>query len=223
VVIVPVRNEAPRVGAVVREVWTVLPRVRVIVVVNGSTDDSAGAARAAGAEVLYAAPGVPHALAIGLDAAHRAGAPWVVQLDGDGQHPASALPALLGSLDAGADLVVGSRFLAGDPGYRVTVPRRLAIAALSGAASRWCGRPLTDVTSGLRAWSPRAIATLLPDLPTDLVDGNLLVRAVRRGLVVEEVPTPMRARASGTSMHLGWHGPVHAARMAIRMLEERNA
>ena len=131
------------------------------------------------------------------------------------------LPALLAALDGGADLVVGSRFLEDDPGYPVPVPRRLAIEALSRAASRWSGQRLTDVTSGLRAWGPRAIATLLPDLPTDLVDGNLLVRAIRRGLVVREVPTPMRARTGGASMHLGWHGPVHAARMAARMLEER--
>jgi glycosyltransferase involved in cell wall biosynthesis len=188
--------------------------------VNGSTDNSADAARAAGAEVLHAAPGVPHALAVGLAAARRAGAPWVVQMDGDGQHPAAALPALLAALDGGADLVVGSRFLEDEPGYPVPVSRRLAIEALSRAASRWSGQRLTDVTSGLRAWSPRAIATLLPDLPTDLVDGNLLVRAIRRGLVVREVPTPMRARAGGASMHLGWHGPAHAARMAARMLEE---
>lgn len=222
-IILPVRNEAPRVGAVLHEIRAVLPHVRVIVVVNGSTDDSADVACAAGAEVLHSAPGIPHALATGLTEARRAGAPWVVQLDGDGQHPATAIPALLARLERGADLVVGSRFLADDPGYRVPAPRRLANATLSATASKLAGQRLTDVTSGLRAWGPRAIATLLPDLPTDLVDGNLLVRAIRRGLVVREIPTPMRARPGGASMHVGWRGPLHAARMAVRMLDESKA
>ena len=218
VVIVPARNEAPRVGAVVHELRRALPGVRVVVIANGCTDDTAARATDAGAEVIHAPAGVARALAAGLREASDA--PWVLQCDADGQHPAVALPALLSALDAGADLVVGSRFLAAGAGYSVPTDRRVAIAALSGLASRLVGQRLTDVTSGLRGWSPRAVATLLPDLPADLVDGNLLVRALRRGLVVREVSTPMRARASGASMHTRWKGALSTARMTHAMLRE---
>jgi glycosyltransferase involved in cell wall biosynthesis len=221
VIIVPARNEAPRVGAVIAEVRRVLPDVAVVVVENDSVDGTASAARVAGADVLHSGPGYARALRTGFIHALRMRAPWIVQMDGDGQHPATAIPALLAALEH-ADIVVGSRFL-GVAGYRVPVVRRTAIQALGAWASLWSGQRLRDVTSGFRAWRPDAIAAMVADYPEDVADANLLVRAVRRGLVVEEVPVAMRARSGGHSMHEGPESVRFAARMALLTVQEATA
>src|SRR4051794_4428772 len=116
-IVLPARNEGPRVGSIVRAVRHAMPGIPVVVVENGSTDDTAARAHAAGAHVLRSGPGYARALRTGFRPALDHGAPWVIQRDADGQHPADALPGLLSALDA-ADLVVGSRFH-GAPGYHV--------------------------------------------------------------------------------------------------------
>ncbi|MDP2304468.1 MAG: glycosyltransferase family 2 protein [Pseudomonadota bacterium] len=217
-IVLPARNEGPRVGRVVAEVRRLLPGVPVVVVENGSIDDTAAAAARAGAVVLRSGPGYARALRAGFLYALDAGAPWVVQMDADEQHPAAALPALLRALDH-ADLVVGSRFV-GAPGYRVPVHRRTAIGALAALASVCAGQRLFDVTSGLRAWRPEALAALTDDYPEDIADANLLVRAVRRGLRVHEVSVPMRARSGGRSMHAGPASVLFALRMMVLTARE---
>jgi glycosyltransferase involved in cell wall biosynthesis len=212
-IVIPARNEAPRVASVVACVRTVLPSARVLVVENGSTDDTERQAARAGAEVLRAPAGYARALGVGLAHACAGGASRIVQLDADGQHPAEALPSLLGALD-GADLVVGSRFVGDDPGYPVPLARRVAIRALSCWAGLCAGQRVLDVTSGLRAWRADALARVLPGWPEDVADANVLVRAVRLGLRVEEIPVRMRARAGGTSQHAGAGALAFCARMA---------
>lgn len=217
-IVLPARNEAGRVGAVVSEVRRTLPGVEVVVVENASTDDTAAEAAAVGARVLHSGPGYARALRTGFVHALRAGAPWVVQMDADGQHPAARVGALVDAL-ADADVVVGSRFV-GDPGYAVPVVRRAAIGALGAWATVWAGRRLRDVTSGFRAWRPDALALLVADYPEHIADANVLVRAIRRGLVVIEVPVAMRARLGGRSQHAGPSSALFAARMALLTARE---
>jgi glycosyltransferase involved in cell wall biosynthesis len=216
--VLPARNEAPRVGRVIEEVRRVFPGVPVVVVENGSGDDTAAVARRAGAAVLHSQPGYARALHVGFRHALDAGADWVVQMDADEQHPADAVPALLAAL-LDADVVVGSRFLAA-PGYRVTRSRRTANAVLAAVASVCAGQHLSDVTSGLRAWRPEALRRLVSDWPEDVADGNLLVRAVRRGLRVCELSVPMRERSGGRSQHAGAAGVVFAARTLVLTARE---
>jgi glycosyltransferase involved in cell wall biosynthesis len=242
-IVVPARNEGPRVGRVVADVRALLPGVPVVVVENGSTDDTAARAHAAGAIVLRSGPGYARALRVGFEYALASGAAWVVQMDADEQHPAAAVPGLLRALDT-ADLVVGSRFVgersagarfvgsldgahaAGAPGpaaqtgYRVPMHRRTAIGALAAWASVCAGQRLFDVTSGLRAWRADALAPLVADYPEEVADANLLVRAVRRGLRVREIAVPMRARAGGRSMHAGPSSAWFALRMAVLTARE---
>ncbi len=218
-VILPARNEGPRVGLVVAEVRQVLPGVEVVVVENGSQDDTAEQARRAGATVLRSAEGYALAQRVGFAYAHAKRAPWCATLDADGQHPPAALPRLLAAL-AGADLVVGSRFL-DSPGYPIAPHRRLANSAFAAWASVLVGQPLTDVTSGLRAMGPEVLAAFAADYPSDVADANVLVRAVRAGWRVREVPVAMRARAGGRSMHDHPRSAWFALRMLQLCAEER--
>ena len=216
--VLPARNEGPRVGRVIEDVRRLFPGVTVLVVENGSEDDTASVARASGADVIHSGRGYARALRVGFRHALAAGAPWVVQMDADEQHPADAVPGLLDAL-ADADVVVGSRFLS-VPGYRVPPARRTANSVLSAVASVCARRRLSDVTSGLRAWRPDALERLLADWPDDVADGNLLVRAVRRGLRVREISVPMRARSGGRSQHAGGAGVVFALRTLVLTARE---
>jgi hypothetical protein len=157
-------------------------------------------------------------LRLGFDLALARGASRVVQMDADGQHPAEAVPGLLEALER-ADVVVGSRFVA-PVGYVMPPLRRAAVRALGAWATVCAGAPLRDVTSGLRAWRAPALAAMLPDFPTDVADANLLVRAVRRGYRVAEVPVAMRARSGGRSQHGGPASVMFAARMVALTARE---
>lgn len=217
-IVLPARNEGPRVGGVVAAARAAMPGVEVVVVENASTDDTARAARRAGATVLHSEPGYARALRTGFVYALRAGSPWVLQMDADGQHPARALPALVEAL-ADADLVVGSRFV-GAAGYAVPAGRRTAIRVLGAWATVCAGQRLRDVTSGLRAWRADAIAQMVADYPEHVADANVLVRAVRLGLVVRELEVPMQDRQGGRSMHGGPASALFVARMALLTARE---
>lgn len=197
----------------VRDVREAAPDVPVVVVVNACSDDTEAQAKAAGATVLHSGVGYARALRTGFIHALRVGAPWVVQMDGDGQHPAAGITALQHSLRA-ADLVVGSRFIDG-AGYAMPLDRNVAIQILGRWASVCAGQRLRDITSGFRAWRPDALAMMVADYPEDVADANVLVRAVRRGLVVREIAVPMRARDGGVSMHTTRSGVGFALRMAV--------
>lgn len=212
-IVIPARNEAPRIGAVVSGLIGLYPGVPVVVVENGSADGTAAEAARAGARVLHSARGYARALRTGFIHALRAGAPWIVQMDGDGQHPPASMSRLRAALDS-ADLVVGSRFVT-EPGYLVPTERRVAINALGRWASVCAGQPLRDVTSGYRAWRPDALAMMVADYPEEVADANVLVRAVRRGLIVREVAVPMNQRTGGVSMHTPTSGFGFAVRMAV--------
>ncbi len=212
-IVIPARNEAPRIGGVVAGLRALYPDVPIVVVENGSADRTAHEAALAGARVLHSARGYARALRTGFIHALRSGAPWIVQMDGDGQHPPASVAPLREAL-ATADLVVGSRFVA-EPGYAVPTDRRVAIHALGRWASVCAGQPLRDVTSGYRAWRPDALAMMVADYPEDVADANVLVRAVKRGLVVREMAVPMAERSGGVSMHTPASGFRFALRMAV--------
>lgn len=206
VALIPARNEGPRVGAVVRA--ALAHAERVVVVVNGCTDNTAERAQDAGAEVISSEPGYARALARGY--AHLRGQA-LVQLDADGQHPAAAIPTLAAALDH-ADLVIGSRLL-GDPGYAIPPLRRLGMTTLSAWLTALTGLKVLDTTSGLMALSPKAVSFFATDFPAEVADTNVLARAWRAGLVIAELPVPMTARDGGVELHRGLGGVTHGLRV----------
>ena len=195
----PAFNEEASVGDVVREVRAKLPGIRVLVVDDGSTDATTSVAKAAGAKVatLPFNLGVGGAMRTGFRYALENGYENVVQIDSDGQHDPSSVPALLEQL-ATADLVLGARF-AGEGDYKVSGPRRWAMIALATTLSRTAKSKLTDTTSGYRASGPKAVAIFARLYPAEYLGDTVeaLVIASRSGLVIRQVPVSMRARAGG--------------------------
>ena len=198
-VVLPAWNEAQSLPAVLGEIREHLPEVAVLVVNDGSADETSAVARSCGVQVLDLPfnIGVGGAMRAGFRYALAEGYGVVVQVDADGQHDPREVPRLLEGL-AHADVVIGARF-AHQGDYAVRGPRRWAMRVLAGVLSRLAGTSLTDTTSGFRAAGPRAIRLFAFHYPAEYLGDTIesLVIALRSGLTVEQVGVSMRERSAG--------------------------
>jgi glycosyltransferase involved in cell wall biosynthesis len=216
----PAFNEAGSVGDVVREVFEKAPGVAILVVDDGSSDDTGRVARAAGARVasLPFNLGVGGAMRTGFRYAQRNGYDVVVQVDADGQHDPVGVAQLVSGLDQ-ADLVLGARF-AGEGDYRVRGPRQWAMRVLAVILSSIAKTPLTDTTSGFRASGARAIRLFAEHYPAEYLGDTIeaLMIAARSGLVVRQIPVAMRARAAGTPSHHPLKAAAYLGRASLALV-----
>jgi glycosyltransferase involved in cell wall biosynthesis len=184
----------------VREILAQFDDYDIVVVDDGSTDDTAIVARDAGARVLILPfnMGVGGAMRTGFTYAQRHGYQRAIQVDADGQHNPTDIPAVLAGLER-ADISIGARFA--DKGeYQASGPRRWAMIFLAQVLSRVGGTKLTDVTSGFRAANRRAIDQYVHYYPAEYLGDTVdsLVSAIHSGLTVTQVPVAMRPRVHGT-------------------------
>jgi glycosyltransferase involved in cell wall biosynthesis len=201
-VVTPAHDEEESVGLVVEGVRALgLP---VVVVDDGSTDNTAVAASAAGATVLRLPvnAGVGAALRTGFRYAVRHGFKRVVQVDADLQHPPEAIPLLLAAAEEGAELVVGSRF---GSGYEAGV-RLLGMRLLSALVSRRIGTKVNDPTSGFKVVTEPLLSEFARSYPAEYLGDTVeaLLQAGAFGARIVEIPVPMEQRAAGdatTSVH----------------------
>ncbi len=202
-IIVPAHNEAESLPSVLADLARNVPAADVVVVDDGSTDQTTAVAAAGGAIVLPLACnlGVGGAMQTGYMYAARHGYDVAVQFDGDGQHRANLIDQLAAPALAGqADLVVGSRLLGG-PKYRFHPLRYMGNRMLAMLISAVGHGKVSDPTSGFRAAGPRALRFFAGHYPqTYLGDtAEALVWAGRAGLTIAEIPARMRQRTAGES------------------------
>ncbi|WP_295103280.1 glycosyltransferase family 2 protein [uncultured Microbacterium sp.] len=213
-VIVPAWNEARNVGRTVHEIRAVSADFDLLVVDDGSTDDTSAVAREAGATVI-SLPfnlGVGGAMRTGFTYAKRHGYTRAIQVDADGQHNPVDIARVLDGLDT-ADISIGARFAdVGD--YSVRGPRHWAMVFLAKTVSRVAKTRLTDVTSGFRAANSRAIEQYVRYYPAEYLGDTIdsLVAACHAGLTVTQVPVAMRPRVHGTPSQ----GPIGASIYLLR-------
>jgi glycosyltransferase involved in cell wall biosynthesis len=228
VVVIPALDEAETIGSVVAAVPREVPlvdEVEVIVVDDGSSDDTTAIAIAAGADRVErhrTNRGLVAAFRTGMNAALAAGADVVVQLDGDGQHDPRQLPRLVAPiLGGGADVVVGVRPLA--DATEISTTRRRGNQLGSWMFRRVVNLPISDATSGYRAFSREALLRLnvISEYTYTL---ETLIRAARMRLAVAEVVIPALPRRVGESRmtrsvtrYVG-----HAGGQAFRMVLHTN-
>ena len=206
-ILIPAFNEAARIGRVLAGVRAAEPTADVLVVDDGSADDTAAVARAAGARVVR----LPFNLGAGVAAqtgyklAVRERYACVVQLDADGQHEPADIPALRAVIERGeADVAIGSRFLGGIATYRPGAVRRVGMGLFGVLAWMLTGVKFSDVTSGFRAFGGDVVRFVATEwYPIDYADADVLITLRRAGFRLREVPVRMYPRASGTSMHAG--------------------
>ncbi len=145
--LIPCFNEADAIRHLVREVKRYLPGV--IVVDDGSGDNTAQIAKLAGAHVLHWPQnhGKGHAVLSGLKEARRLGATWCLTLDGDGQHLPADIPKFFDAATKGAQLVIGNRLHAPE---KMPVVRRLTNRIMSWSLAQWLHQPIPDSQCGFR-------------------------------------------------------------------------
>ena len=202
-VIVPAHDEEESLPVTLAEVRAKAPGVDLLVVDDGSRDETARAARDVGVPV------VRHTVNLGVGGALQTGFRWAyehgydigVQLDADGQHDPAYLTALLAPVLAGTcDVSIGSRFVAAT-GYRAPWNRRLGMLLFSGVVRLALGRAIADTTSGFRAYNRAVMGVCQHDFPKDFPDAPLLIALARRGFRLDEVPVVMRERQAGQSFY----------------------
>jgi len=199
---VPALNEEMTVPRVIDELRAFDPGLDVVVIDDGSGDRTAEVAAAKGARVLRLPfnLGIGGAVQTGFRYAFENDYDLVVRVDGDGQHDPSQLARILEPVLAGdADIAVGSRFAAGEPGYRSSRSRRVGIRVLAWTVSRIVGQRVTDTTSGFQVLNRRGIALFARDYPHDYPEVEATVMVFRHRLRLCEVPVTMRERGGGRS------------------------
>ncbi|HIJ73805.1 MAG TPA: glycosyltransferase family 2 protein [Candidatus Hydrogenedentes bacterium] len=205
-VLLPARNEADHIAAVIAGVRNVAPEARIAVVDDGSQDLTAERARAAHAVVLPLPCNLGYGVALqtGYKFAVEQGVDYLVQLDSDGQHDPSGIPRLLEVVRSGNfDICIGSRFLEGKT-YPIPPLRRAGMIVFRRVASLLLGQTITDPTSGFQAMNRRVLEFFCRDsYPVDYPDTDVLVMLHRHGFRIAEAPVPMHPRATPQSMHRG--------------------
>jgi glycosyltransferase involved in cell wall biosynthesis len=201
VVVIAAFNEAENIGAVLDEVpdqIADLP-VSLLVMDDGSTDDTAEIAQRHGALVCSLSVNRGHgvALRLGYRIAREAGAAYIATLDGDGQWDPADLPMMVEILESnGADFVVGSRQMGSTE--NTDLFRNLGVTFFAGLISFLTKTKVTDTSSGLRAMRAEMTGAIRQTQP-QYQTSELLIGALLAGYKVAEVPTVMRPRMSGSS------------------------
>jgi glycosyltransferase involved in cell wall biosynthesis len=216
-VAIPALNEAAALGQVLESLATVHPLRDVVVVDDGSRDDTARIARSAGVRVISHAInlGVGAAMGTAFKYAARAGYEALVQFDGDGQHRPEHIAELVAGLDD-ADIVIGSRYSNGGT-YKSSAARRGVQRLIARVASGYARTKLTDATSGFRASGPRAVAVFAEHYPVEWLGDTVesIVLASRTGLRVREIPVGMDERAGGAPSQSIFRATLYTGRILL--------
>ncbi len=202
-VVIPAYNESMSIRDVVCRIKEVLPESDVLVVDDGSTDNTSAVAKSSGAMVIDLPYnlGIGTAIQTGFLFAVQRGYGIVVRLDADGQHrPEDAKGLISPILNDEADMVVGSRFLSSDGGgFKSTFARRAGIRLFSTLVSLIVRKHVTDPTSGFQAMNENVVKLFAQEYPPDYPEIEALVLANKAGFRVKEIPVKMLERKSGQS------------------------
>jgi dolichol-phosphate mannosyltransferase len=213
-IIIPTYLEAENIADILGDVRTSVPHADVLVVDDSSPDGTAELAKATGDELgqidTLVQPGKG-----GLGVAYRAGFVHgfsrdyevIVQMDADFSHDPAALPELLGKIDAGADVAIGSRYVPGGSIPNWPTTRRVLSRVGNFYASTLLGLGIRDATSGFRAYRAGVLRTV--ESGTTRATGygfqvELAYRAHRLGARMVEVPITFNDRVRGVSK-MSWH------------------
>ena len=197
-IILPAKNEAAAVGTTVAGIRALFPSAQILVINDGSSDDTAATAEAAGATVITHPYSMGNGAAIKTGARHATG-DVLVFMDADGQHNPADIPRFLAKLDEGLDMVVGAR----QAGSQASVGRGLANGFYNRLASWMTGQNIQDLTSGFRAVRADKFREFLYLLPNGFSYPTTSTMAFfRAGYGVAYIPIHAAARIGKSHIRL---------------------
>ncbi|MBQ1843195.1 MAG: glycosyltransferase family 2 protein [Lachnospiraceae bacterium] len=200
-VIIPAYNEEGAVLDTVTDIREKAPEFDVIVINDCSTDSTKRILEENDVSHINLPMnlGIGGAVQTGYIYAEKNDYDIAVQMDGDGQHDASYLKDMLSAMkSSGADMVIGSRFIENE-GFQSSSLRRIGISFFTGWIRKLTHQTITDPTSGMRMVNRRIIELFADDYPKDYPEPETVVRILKQGYEISEVPVAMRARMSGES------------------------
>lgn len=196
---IPCRNEGASIYALVHEIRQILPNV--LVIDDGSTDQTAEQARAAGATVLShrSSLGKGAALAAGWGRARELGFAWALCLDGDGQHAPADIPKFLQAAERNdASLVVGNRM---SEAHKMPWVRRVVNRWMSRKLSALAGRELLDSQCGFRLIQLSALDRIRLHAQQFEIESEQLLAFAAAGEAIKFVPVQVIYRSEQSKIH----------------------
>ena len=205
-IIIPAYNEGKNIGAVLNDIQKQSPGIPILVINDGSSDNTDKIALEHNAEVISLPynSGYGVALQTGFLYAVKNNFSIVVQMDSDGQHDPANIKDLLEEIQKeNCDVVIGSRFLS-RASYKASLARHAGMLLFGNIASLLCGQKVTDPTSGFQALKGRAIQFVASEhYPPDYPDADFIILMNRCGFKIKEIPVTMHASPDKESMHHG--------------------
>tara|TARA_Y100001960_G_C14531899_1_gene756528 strand:- start:80 stop:907 length:828 start_codon:yes stop_codon:yes gene_type:complete len=205
-IVIPAYNEEKNIGAVLKGIQNQSPGLPILVINDGSSDNTEKVVLEHNAEVISLPynSGYGIALQTGFLYAVKNDFSIVVQMDSDGQHDPANIKDLIEAVQKdNCDVVIGSRFLSKDS-YKSSLARHAGMLLFGSIASFLCGQKVTDPTSGFQALKGQAIHFAASDnYPPDYPDADFIILLNRCGFRVKEIPVTMHASPEKESMHHG--------------------
>lgn len=201
-VIIPAFNESRSITQTIQSVLNQSIEVDIVVINDGSTDDTVEQARSFGVPII-SLPfnlGIGGAVQTGFKYALEQEYDIAIQVDGDNQHDVNFIKDLIAPLlNKTSDMIIGSRFIPPYVGYRSSFVRRIGINFFARLISLITKSAITDPTSGFRAYNKDMIRIFAHYYPYDYPEPEAIVVAKRCQKKVSEVPVTMRERTTGIS------------------------
>ena len=221
-VIIPAYNEADNIARVIASLHGEFPAADLLVVNDGSTDQTGFIAKQTGLARVITLPcnlGIGGAVQTGFIFAVSHGYDAVLQFDGDGQHLAAEIPSLLEPLQKDeADVVIGSRFCSEQQGFRSYPLRRFGIRIFSVLNSLLIKQKISDNTSGFRAYNREAFTFLAETYPADYPEPEAVLLLGKNGFRLLEIGTLMRERQGGRSSIRGFLSAYYMLKVILGIL-----
>jgi len=214
----PALNEGKYIGSLVVQARQYVDVV--IVVDDGSTDNTASVAELAGASVVRHRENRGYGSAIQsiLVEAKKQKADILVILDADSQHNPEEIPSLVKAVSEGSDVVIGSREM---QRHEIALYRRLGQKVLSRLTNVASREKLSDTESGFRAYSRKAIDTLELKETGMAISSEIVSEATAKGLKITEVPVSVIYTEDGSTLNPVRHGIGVMNRILVMISERR--
>jgi glycosyltransferase involved in cell wall biosynthesis len=201
-VVIPALDESASIAGVIDGLRSAATWKEILVVDDGSRDDTSARATAAGARVIRHPYNKGNGASVKTGIRHAAGE-WILIIDGDGQHQPDDAMRLVAALGDNYDLVVGAR----SAQTQASIVRRVGNTALAALAGHLANRRIPDLTSGFRAARREYLVEFLHLLPNGFSTPTTTTLAfLRAGYNVRFEPVDARSRAGASKIRLAHDG-----------------